>query len=125
VVTSKRGMGQLDAFAATQVRVIAGTVGFAVLFLIIGFWPRVFRSMSDRHAMGLTALGALIGPFLGVSLLMISLQYISSGVSATFTALVPVMLIPVVFVIHGERVSTGSILGTLLALGGVCLLVSC
>ena len=124
VVMSKHGMGNLDPFAATQIRVIAGTVGFAVLFLVIGFWPRVWRSLSDRRAMGLTALGALIGPFLGVSLLMVSLHYISTGITATFTALVPVTLIPIVIVIHKERISTGSILGTLLAVAGVSLLVS-
>ncbi len=123
VVMSKHGMGRLNPFAATQIRVIAGTVGFCVLFVLIGWWPRVRRSMANRRAMLLTTAGAAAGPFLGVGLLMVALQHTSTGVATTLVALVPVALGPAARVIDKERVSIRSLLGTLVAIAGVALLL--
>jgi drug/metabolite transporter (DMT)-like permease len=124
LVVGKLGMGNLDAFAATQIRVVTGTLGFVALFAVLGGWRRVWQSLGNRYAMSLTAGGALAGPFLGVALLMLAIQYTSTGVASTIVALVPLTLIPPAMLIHRERVSLRALCGTFLAIGGVILLVA-
>lgn len=119
---SKYGMGAYDAFAATQIRVIAGIVGFAIVFLFIGWWPRVFEAIRNRGAMARTGLGAMTGPFLGVSLSLVAVKYTEAGVAATIMALVPVMIIAPSILIFKERVTLRAIVGAIVAVSGTVVL---
>jgi drug/metabolite transporter (DMT)-like permease len=122
LVLSKYGMGSYDAFAATQIRVMAGSAGFVVLFLVIGWWPRVLAATTQGSAMLQTGLGAVFGPFLGVSLSLIAIRYTETGVAATIIALMPVLIIPPSVVLFGERVSRRAVVGSFLAVAGSALL---
>lgn len=122
LVLSKYGMGGYDPFAATQIRVIAGAAGFAVLFSVIGWWGKTAAALSDRRAMGAVTLGAIFGPFLGVSLSLVAVQNALTGVASTIMSIVPVLiLVPTVLVYH-ERVSFRALLGSSLAVAGTALL---
>jgi drug/metabolite transporter (DMT)-like permease len=124
LVTGKIGIGEhLDPFAATQIRVVTALLGFSILFVFIGAWGKVWRSLNNIPAMLLTAGGATVGPYLGVALMMLALRSTSSGVTATIIALVPVMLVPAAVVIDKERVSLRALVGTLVAFAGVVLLM--
>lgn len=122
LVLSKYGMGSYDAFAATQIRVVAGIVGFALVFTVIGWWPRVRAAVADRRAMVSTGIGAFFGPFLGVSLSLVAVKYAYAGVAATLMALVPVLIIPASVVVFREKVSPVAILGAVVAVAGSALL---
>jgi len=122
LVLSKVGMGAYDAFAATQIRVLAGIVGLSVVFTVIGWWPRVRRALADRTAMVSTGIGAFFGPFLGVSLSLVAIKYTYAGVAATLMALVPVLIIPVSVLVLRERVSRLAVLGAVVAVTGTALL---
>lgn len=121
LILSKLGMGEYDPFAATQIRVLAGILGFFVVCTAAGWWPKVFAALRDRGAMIATVVGAVFGPFLGVSLSLISVQRATNaGVAATLMSVTPVLLIPAVM-IRGEKVGLAGILGTLLAVAGSAL----
>jgi drug/metabolite transporter (DMT)-like permease len=122
LVLSKLGMGAYDAFAATQIRVLAGIVGLSVVFTAIGWWPRVRAALADRRALVPTGIGAFFGPFLGVSLSLVAVKYTYAGVAATLMALVPVLIIPVSVLLFGEKVSRTAVLGALVAVAGTALL---
>ena len=122
LVLSKYGMGSYDAFAATQIRVVAGIVGFALVFTVIGWWPRVRAAVADRRAMVSTGIGAFFGPFLGVSLSLVAVKYAYAGVAASLMALVPVLIIPASVVVFREKVSPVAILGAVVAVAGSALL---
>ena len=104
-------------------RVIAGTLAFIVIFFALGWWPKVFKAVRNGPAMGFTTAGAFLGPFLGVGLSLLALHYTSSGVAATFIALVPIFLIPFAIFVHKEHVSVRAVLGALVAFAGVTLLM--
>jgi drug/metabolite transporter (DMT)-like permease len=122
LVLSKYGMGSYDAFAATQIRVLAGIVGFVVVFTAIGWWPRVRAALSDRRAMVGTGIGSFFGPFLGVSLSLVAVKYAYAGVAATLMSLVPVLIIVPSVILFGEKVSRLAVLGALIAVTGSALL---
>ena len=122
LVLSKYGMGDYDPFAATQIRVTAGLAGFALLFGLIGWWPKVAAGLRNRPAMVRTALGAFFGPFLGVSLSLLAIQHTETGVASTIMAIVPVLIIPPAVLIFHERINLRAILGAAMAVAGVALL---
>ena len=122
LVLSRYGAPQYDPFAATQIRVLAGLVGFTVVFLVTRRWPLLVRALRDRTAMRHTLRGAFFGPFLGVSLGLYASQRTSTGVTATLIATVPVILIPVTVFLFRDRITAREILGAVLAVSGVALL---
>lgn len=122
LVLSKYGMAGYDPFAATQIRVFAGTAGFALLFVVIGWWPRVWSALTNSAAMARTAVGAFFGPFLGVSLSLVAVTYTQAGVAATLMALVPVMIIAPAVLVRHEHVSLRAVLGSVIAVAGSALL---
>jgi len=122
LVLSKLGLGSYDPFAGTQIRVIAGFLGFGALTVALGWWRRVPEALGDRRALGLTAIGAFFGPFLGVSLSLLAVQHAAAGVAASIMATTPILIIPAVVLLHRERVGVAGVGGALLAVAGVALL---
>ena len=119
---SKLGMGSYDAVAATEVRVIAAVAAYALVVGAVRGWPRVGVALRDRGGLAFAALGAFFGPFLGVSLSLYAVRHTVAGVAASIMALQPVLIIPLVVVLHRERVGIGGIAGALVAVAGVALL---
>lgn len=122
LVLSKLGMGGYDAVAATQVRVLAGIAGYATLFLIFHWWPRVGPALRDGRALSFAAAGAFLGPCVGVSLSLYAVHRTLSGVAASIMALTPIILIPLVVLLRRERVGIGGVAGAAVAVAGVALL---
>ncbi|HEY3571404.1 MAG TPA: DMT family transporter [Thermoanaerobaculia bacterium] len=122
LVLSKLGMGSYDPVAATEVRVIAAIGGYALLLAAVGGWPRVPAAARDRRGLGFAATGAFFGPFLGVSLSLFAVRHTVAGVAASIMALQPVLIIPLVVILHRERVGIGGVAGALVAVAGVALL---
>jgi drug/metabolite transporter (DMT)-like permease len=123
LVLSKRGMGDYDPVAATQIRVCAGLLGFVVITTVIGWWGRVAAGLRDRQAIGATATGTLFGPVLGVALSLTAVQLTAAGVAASLMALTPVIVIPIAVLVGRERIAVAGLLGTGLAVLGAVLLV--
>ena len=122
LVMSKSGMGQNNAFAATQIRIFAGTIGFFIVITILKGWPGVMNALKNRNAMKKLTVGAVFGPFLGVSLSLLSIQYIATGVASTFMAIVPVLIIPPAVILFKEKLSVIEVLGAFIAVSGIAVL---
>lgn len=122
LVLSKLGMGGYSAVAATQIRVLAGAAGYLLLFTLIGWWPRAKSALADTPALGFTALGAVFGPFVGVTLSLVAVKYTLAGVAASLMATTPILIIPVVVLLKRERVGLGGVGGAVLAVSGVVVL---
>ena len=111
-----------DAFSATQIRTIAGIVGFSLLFVVLRKWRPTFAALKDGPAMRRIATGAFFGPFLGVSLGLLAAQLSSTGVAATIMATVPVLIIAPSVFLFGEKATPREVLGAVVAVAGVSLL---
>ena len=121
LVISKKGMGDYDAFSATQIRVFTGVVGFAVLFIFMKRWPRVWAAFRNKAAMKRITLGAFFGPFLGVSFSLLAVQHTQAGIAATLMAISPVLIIPPAILLFGEKVNWKEVLGAIITVIGVAL----
>jgi len=121
LVLSKKGMGDYDAFAASHIRVIAGTIGFALIILITKQYPKVWSAIRHRPAMKRITLGSFFGPFLGVSFSLIAIKHTQAGVAATLMAIVPVLIIPPAIFLFQEKLNWKEILGAAITVGGVAI----
>ena len=121
LVLSKKGMGDYDAFSASQIRVLAGIAGFSVLFFFMKRWNRVWTALKNRPAMKRISLGAFFGPFLGVSFSLLAVQNTEAGIAATLMAIVPVLIIPPSVILFKEKVNLKEIIGAVISVGGIVL----
>lgn len=119
---SKEGFGDLNPFAATQVRVITAIVGFVIYITIIRKWGDVKKAFGDVKALKFIGLGSIFGPFLGVTSSILALRYTSLGVSTTIAQLNVILIIPFSVVLFKEKVNFKEILAAVIALVGVSLL---
>ena len=123
LVLSRRGIGQYDAAAATFIRVLPAMAGFLLLLTLVRAWPSVLAATRDRTAMFILSLGAFVGPFLGVILSMVAVRHCHAGVAATILCTMPVLILPLVIVVYGERVSLRAAAGAAISVAGVALLM--
>ena len=119
LVLSKYGMGSYDAFSATQIRILAGLIGFVVLFFPLKAWTKVYVALKNRMAIKITTIGAVFGPFLGVSFSLIAIKNTAIGIASTIMSVVPVIIIPLAVIIFKEKVKFKEIIGAIIAVAGV------
>lgn len=112
----------LNPLSATLIRMITATIFIWISILAAGRLPRVLQSVKDRKGITRTVGGAVTGPFLGVWLSMVAVTYTVAGVAATLMSLMPVMIIPVVWVLYKQKTSWRGILGAGIAVTGVAIL---
>jgi drug/metabolite transporter (DMT)-like permease len=121
-VCSKFGMGDYNAFAATQIRIIAAMVGFSVVVTARKHWKNIFQSLKDYTAIKSIAIGSVFGPFIGVSLSLLAVQHTSTGVASTITSISRILIIPISIFVFKEKVSAKEIVGVFITIAGVSLL---
>lgn len=121
LVLSKYGMQDFDPFAATQIRVITGFVGFSILFIVLRKWKKVYSAIKDKNVMTRLSIGAFFGPFLGVSFSLLSVKHTTTGVASTIMAIVPILIIPPAIIFFKEKLNLKEVVGSIIAVGGVVL----
>ena len=121
LVLSKYGMVDYDPFAATQIRVITGVIGFAFIFLFTRSWTKLFSAVKNKKAMTRLSIGAFFGPFLGVSFSLLSVKYTTTGVASTIMSIVPILIIPPAVIFLKDKLTIREVIGAVIAVGGVIL----
>lgn len=111
----------LMPFAGTFIRSIAGLVGF---FLILAFRKELgLVGKAVRNAKGMTfaTLTTIFGPFIGVSLSLMAVQYTHAGIASTLMALSPVLIILPYSIIYKQKVTPREVIGAIITITGVAM----
>lgn len=122
LIFSKVGMGSYDAFASTQIRTIAGIIGFSIIITYSKEWKNIFVVCKQVRVMKYITLGSFFGPFLGVSFSLLALQYTATGIASTIMSISRILIIPVSIMIFHEKITKKEILGALISILGVGIL---
>jgi drug/metabolite transporter (DMT)-like permease len=124
LVLSKQGMfGDFSPFQANAIRMLAAVIFTWTWTAFGGNVSATFTALREKpHMLRLLALGALVGPLLGVSASLLAVQHAEVGVASTLMALPPVIILPISYFVFKERIGWQAILGTLLAIAGVAVL---
>jgi drug/metabolite transporter (DMT)-like permease len=62
-------------------------------------------AVKNQKSLASTAAGSVLGPFVDVSLSLLTLHYLPVGVASIMFSLVPVCIIPLSIFLHKEHVS--------------------
>ncbi len=119
---SKFGIDAYNAMAATQIRLIAAIIGFTIIITVRDRWPEIRAAFNHREAIGKIAVGAVLGPFIGVTMSLVALQHTATGIVSSITSIMPVIIIPVSIIFLKEKVLPKEVLGAFISLAGVILL---
>ena len=121
LVISKYGMAGYNSFAANQIRIITGIVGFAILITVLRHWTKIFSAFKNKSAMAGIGIGAFFGPFLGVSLSLLSIVYTKTGIASTIMSLVPILILPPAIIFFKQKVNMLELIGAIISFIGVSL----
>lgn len=112
----------LDAFQATQIRATVAMLGFFVLITVMRDHRRVVRAHADWRTMTALVFAAFLGPFVGATLFIKSLQYVAAGVTQTIVATLPVVVMPLTLWLEKDHISRRALIGAVIAVCGIFLL---
>jgi drug/metabolite transporter (DMT)-like permease len=124
LVLSKQGMfGEFSPFQANAIRMSAAVVFTWTWTFMEGKAGATLAALRENpRVTGLLALGALVGPLLGVSSSLLAVQHAEIGVASTLMALPPVIVLPISYFVFKEQVGWQAVAGTMLAIAGVAIL---
>jgi drug/metabolite transporter (DMT)-like permease len=122
LVAGGKGAPPLNPLSATLIRMVVAAGFVWSTIAISGRLPGVLAARRNGGAMLRTFAGATSGPFLGVWLSMVAVTYAVAGVAATLMALMPVMVIPVLWIVYRQKTSWRGMLGAVVTVAGVAIL---
>ena len=114
-------VADLVPFASTFIRAVTGCVGFLFLMGVQRQFGTLFTSVHDRKGMNAALWATITGPFIGVSLSLMAVQYTEAGVASTLMALTPVLIIWPAHIFFGQQVTFKEVVGACISVVGVSL----
>ncbi len=123
-VLSKQGMASgLSPFQANSIRMLAAVLTLLLVMLLQKETAKTVETLCQNpSSLRLLAIAGFIGPVLGVSASLLSVQYAEVGVASTLTSLAPIFMLPLGFFLLKEKVHWQAVAGTFLAIAGVAVL---
>jgi drug/metabolite transporter (DMT)-like permease len=127
LVFSKKGIllnpdTTLNALSATLIRMAFGALFVWISIIAAGRFLELRSALNRRQGMKYAVAAAFFGPFIGVTLSMVAVTFTQTGVAQTLMSLMPVFIIPVVWVLYKQRISWRGIIGAAIAVIGVAIL---
>jgi drug/metabolite transporter (DMT)-like permease len=122
LVAGGQGTPPLNPLSTTFLRMIVAAAFVWIAVAGFGKLPVVLARRKETGAIKRTFAGAVTGPFVGVWLSMVAVTYAVAGVASTLMSLMPVMVIPLVWILFKEKTGWRGILGAAIAVAGVAVL---
>ncbi len=123
VILAKYGFRtEIDALSATILRMIPATLVMWLAAILLRRVAPMKVFFTDKKSARYILIASVIGPFLGVWLANVAVKYTEAGIAATLLAIVPIIVIPMIWVLRGTRPTARAWVGTLIAVTGVALI---
>jgi drug/metabolite transporter (DMT)-like permease len=113
----------INGFLATFVRLFSATILILpVSVLLKRYQNPITLYKSDTKGLALTLGGTFFGPFLGITLSLVSIANTSVGIASTVMATVPVLMLPIGKFVFKDHINLKAIIGAVIAVVGVAIL---
>ncbi|MFH0734110.1 MAG: DMT family transporter [bacterium] len=115
--------GEINGFFATFIRLGASLILFyPILFFSNKLKNPIKKFKNNKKAFVYSSVGAVIGPYLGITLSLIAISHTYVGVASTLMSTVPIIMLPIVWIFYKEKLSFRSIVGAVVAVAGITIL---
>ena len=108
-------------FASTFIRAVTGTIGFLCVMGIQKQFHTMAVAVRDFKGMNAAFWATTTGPFIGVSLSLMAVQYTETGIASTLMALTPILILWPAHLFFHQRVTFKEIVGAIVSVIGVSL----
>ena len=114
-------------FGSNLIRCIAGLVCYTAWFFIAnGMKPRSERRslatpLHDMRSMAAIIVAVVSGPFVGVSLSLMAVQYTGAGIASTLMATTPILILLPSRWLFNQPITLRSVVGAIVSVVGVAL----
>jgi drug/metabolite transporter (DMT)-like permease len=108
-------------FASTFIRAITGMLGY---FVMMWFRKELYTMpIAFRNGKGMNAAlwATMFGPFIGVSVSLMAVQYTEAGIASTLMALTPIFILWPSHLIFKQKVTIREVIGAIISVLGVSL----
>jgi drug/metabolite transporter (DMT)-like permease len=138
LLLSKQGMGHgwaataqfIKPQTATLIRVFFAGIGVLPILGLHAYRHRTgalignppLGTGSRRAGYAFAAVGAVVGPYLGVWMSLVACDRAPLGIAQTLCSLPPLLLLPFAAFMHKEAITLRAVLGAFMAVGGTALL---
>ena len=112
----------LNPLSTSLIRMILGAIFIWICVIAAGKTSKLKTALKNKDGMKSTIAGAFIGPFLGVTFSMIAVTLTQVGIAQTLMSIMPVMIIPIVWILYRQKTNLRGILGAFIAVAGVAIL---
>lgn len=114
-------VADLMPFASTMIRAITGFIGFFLVMIFKKKLTTMSVALRNRKGMNAAVWATFAGPFIGVSLSLMAVQYTEAGIASTLMALTPIFILWPSSFFFGQKVTTKEIAGAVISVVGVSL----
>lgn len=111
----------LMPFASTMIRAITGFVGFFLVMIFQKKLSTMSVALRNRKGMNAALWATFAGPFIGVSLSLMAVQYTEAGIASTLMSLTPIFILWPSSFFFGQKVTAKEIAGAVISVVGVSL----
>jgi drug/metabolite transporter (DMT)-like permease len=113
----------INGMTATFVRILASVVVIVPLGIIIRRYRNPIKLYrANAKALWLTIGGTIVGPYLGITFSLIAIANTKVGIAATLMSIMPIIMLPLMKIIHKEKLNWRAYTGAFLAVGGIAIL---
>ncbi len=124
LILAKKGL--VDGYSALSgvlIRMLAAALVMWGLALLQGQARASLQAVfQNRKALTNTLGGTIVGPFIGVWMSLIAVQASHVGIASTLMGMTPIFVLPIAKWGYKENVTTGAVIGTVIALVGVAII---
>lgn len=121
LILSKKGMGDYNPVAATQIRALFGIIGFIALITAMQRWKKIGNAFKNTEGIKSVTVGSFFGPFIGVALGLFAIQHTKTGIASTLMALVPIFIIVPSAIMFKEKITARQIIGAIVSISGAAM----
>ena len=123
LIFAKKGLPpEFPAISGVVIRVLVATISVWIFAIVTKQFKKSFQQIKlFPNAIKFALLGSMVGPFIGVWLSLVAVQFAKVGIASTLMALTPIFHLPVAAFLK-EKISKQAIFGTLLAMVGVAII---
>ncbi len=115
--------GTIHGFVASFIRISVAVIILLPVATVIRRYHNPIQVFSrDRRALGLVLFGAVFGSYIGITFSLLAVAYTKVGIASTIIATSPVIMLPMIRIVHQEVLSWKAIVGAFVAVGGVAIL---
>jgi len=123
LVAAKEGLaGDFPVITGVLMRIIVAVVAIWLFTALRGKVRETAVIFKNKKALKTILFGSAVGPFLGVWMSLIAVNFAPVGIASTLMALTPIFVLPIAHFIMKERVSSRAVFGTVVALAGVAII---